>query len=75
MDLRRAKLLNVEELAQTLDLAPITIRQWAKERRIPCVRLGSRILFAPEDVEWIIQHNRVAAMGQEPVAVGTVSDA
>jgi excisionase family DNA binding protein len=68
MDLSGAQLLNVAALAKLLDLSPVTIRQWAKERKIPCIRLGTRVLFSADDVQWILDHNHVAA------AVGTTND-
>jgi excisionase family DNA binding protein len=57
------RLISVEKLAELLDLAPGTVCLWARQRKIPHVRLGSRILFSEKDVAWIIDHNRVAAVG------------
>ena len=50
-------LLNLDQAAALLNLPPSTLRTWAWERRVPCVKLGRRRLFRREDLErWISQH-------------------
>jgi excisionase family DNA binding protein len=40
------------------------IRRLRAERRIPCVRIGGRIMFDPDDLDALIEHHR------EPAARG-----
>ncbi len=37
------RLLSAEEAARLLGVSAYTIRQWARERRIPCVPLGPKL--------------------------------
>ena len=56
------KLIGAEELAQTLSLSPKTLYNWAKNRKIPHFRLGSRVLFDPKEVQtWLIDHKIMTA--------------
>jgi len=54
------KLLTVAEAAQILRIAPATLYSWCRQRRVPCVRLGDRVLLDPSE---IIRANRVPADG------------
>jgi excisionase family DNA binding protein len=56
------KLLSIEEGAVKLGISPLTMRAWIRQRRIPCVRLGRRVLLDPQDVENFIDANRVKAV-------------
>ena len=60
-------LLTVDEAAAELRVTRRTIHRWARERRIPCVRLGRRILFTRAQLdEAIAAYTRHRA---EPVDV------
>ena len=50
------KLLTYEELAEKLNLHPVTLRQWVSDNRIPCTRLGRSVRFSSENVDQIIQN-------------------
>jgi excisionase family DNA binding protein len=45
------KLLTSEELAVVLRLRPATIRKWAREGKIPTIRMGNKVRrFDPDEV-------------------------
>jgi predicted site-specific integrase-resolvase len=44
--------LTAEQLAQELSLKPATIKRWAQEKIIPCLRLSAKVVrFDPIEVE------------------------
>jgi excisionase family DNA binding protein len=43
----RTEPLNVAELAQLLNVTEGTIRRWARQGQIPCIRIGDTIRFDP----------------------------
>lgn len=47
--------LTVNDLADRLHRSPRTIQRWARERRIPHVKLGRATLFTEQQVEEIAQ--------------------
>ncbi|MEL3973047.1 helix-turn-helix domain-containing protein [Rossellomorea oryzaecorticis] len=48
--------LNVKEVAQMLDLSEDFIYKLTREKKIPHVRIGSRILFKRHSIEeWLSQ--------------------
>jgi excisionase family DNA binding protein len=48
------KLLNILELSQIIRLTPGTIRVWLCRKKIPCVKMGRKVLFDEKDImEWI----------------------
>lgn len=55
------KLLTAAEAAAVLRVAIPTLYQWARQRRVPHVRLGDRLLF---DVEEIMAAARVPVDGE-----------
>jgi excisionase family DNA binding protein len=57
-----AKLISVAEAAQRLGISPLTMRAWVRQRRLPVVRLGRRVLLDPQEVEEYIDAHRVAAV-------------
>jgi excisionase family DNA binding protein len=56
------KLLSVAEASARLGVSPLTTRSWIRQRRLPCVRLGRRVLLDPRDIERFIDDNRVEAV-------------
>jgi excisionase family DNA binding protein len=42
---------NVEEAAAALGVSPHTVRAWLRQRRLPYLKLGRRVLLDPEAVE------------------------
>ena len=57
------ELLNLREGAKELRLSIHTLRAWTYQKRIPFVRLGRRILLRREDIEELVNRNRVGAHG------------
>ncbi|WP_089838629.1 helix-turn-helix domain-containing protein [Granulicella pectinivorans] len=51
--------LTAEELSGILPLHPETIRKWAREGKIPCVRLSARrVVFLPSKIRtWLESRN------------------
>ena len=47
------RFLTVEQLASQLHRSPRTVQRWARERRIPHVKLGRSTLFTEEQVREI----------------------
>jgi excisionase family DNA binding protein len=56
-----AKLISIAEGATRLGISRFTLRAWIRQRIIPHVRLGRRVLLAPIDIEKFIAANRVEA--------------
>ena len=52
------RLWSVKHAAAELDLSPHTLRRWIFQGRLPCVRLGRRVLIDPVDIEQLIRDNR-----------------
>lgn len=54
------QLVDTKTLAGMLDVKESTIRKWVFERRIPCVRVGGRLVrFRPSEIErWISERDR-----------------
>jgi excisionase family DNA binding protein len=54
-------LLTILEAAGILRLKPSTLRAWILKRRIPFVKLGSRVFFRRADVSSLIESSTVPA--------------
>jgi excisionase family DNA binding protein len=51
------KLLSVEQTADLLGLKPATIYKYRLQGTIPHIKLGTRVLFDPEELhEWVKKH-------------------
>ena len=50
-------LMNIEETAAYLRLAPWTIRHWVCQKKIPYVRLGRSVRFRRKDLERFVTQN------------------
>jgi len=55
------ELLNLKEGAKELKLSIHTLRSWIYQKRIPCVRLGRRVLLRRQDIETLVSKNVVEA--------------
>lgn len=60
------KNLSVVEAAVRIGVSPFTMRTWLRQRRIPFIRAGRRILLSPEDIERFLAANRVEAKSASP---------
>ena len=48
------QLLTVPEVARLLRVHPRTVRRFVADRRLPCVRIGTRVRFEPRSVlRWL----------------------
>ena len=62
----RRPLLSTREAGAYTGLGERYIRRLRAERRIPCVRIGGRVLFDPDDLDQLIeQHRRPAVVGPD----------
>ena len=48
-------LLTVEEVSQLLRLKPATVRQMAREGRLPAIRIARHIRFTPQAIRAILE--------------------
>ena len=55
------ELLNLREGSEATRLSVHTLRAWIYQKRLPCVRLGRRVLLRREDLEALISKNVVEA--------------
>jgi excisionase family DNA binding protein len=55
-------LVTAAEAAHNLKIHPVTLLRWARERRLPSVRLGRKVLFSPEQItSWLsLQYTDIA---------------
>ncbi len=60
-DRQAIRLLGLEALEERSGVSRHTWRQWVRQRRLPSVRLGRRLLVSTEDYERFIAANRVEA--------------
>jgi excisionase family DNA binding protein len=50
------RLLTLPEVSKYLGVNPKTVRRWVASRRMPCVRVGTRLRFDVGDiVSWVRQ--------------------
>jgi excisionase family DNA binding protein len=61
-------LLSAEQVASLLNLHPNTVLLWARDGRIPCLRLGRRVNFRASSLnEWLSQqYTDVAVRAAQP---------
>ena len=49
-------LLTCSEVASTLRMHPKTVERWARIGRLPCFRVGGRVLFSRGDIlQWLAE--------------------
>lgn len=58
--------LTVDQLAERVHRSPRTIQRWARERRIPSVKLGRSTLFTEDQVAEIAKAYTVEAVDVVP---------
>ena len=57
------ELLTVVETAKALRISQGTVRAWVLARKIPYVKLGSRVLFKQTDIDAFISRSTVQPVG------------
>jgi excisionase family DNA binding protein len=53
------KLLTARDVAAMLNLHPITVYRWARQLRIPSVKIGYALRFRPEQIEKFLSEREV----------------
>lgn len=67
------KLLSAKQLAEYLNLLPVTIRRKAKKGEIPSIRIGNRIRFDKQQIDsWLLENSdtrpvHVLVVDDEPI--------
>jgi excisionase family DNA binding protein len=56
------KLLDVSEAAVLLGIARQTVYQYVSAKKIPCVKIGSRVLFCERDLEMWVSAQRIPSI-------------
>lgn len=56
-----ADLVNLKEASTELRISIYALRSWISQKRLPCVRLGRRVLLRREDIEEFVNKNVVEA--------------
>lgn len=53
------KLLSVKEVAEYLNVKPVTVRRRANSGEIPSIRIGNRIRFHKQQIDrWLLKHSK-----------------
>ena len=55
-------LLSARQAANMLGIKVSTLRKWTYQRRIPCIRLGRRVLYDPKALKRIIRAGEKPAL-------------
>jgi len=56
------KIVTAEKLAEQLSLKPKTIREWARQGKIPSLRISPKVIrFNPDEVLLALENNRLHA--------------
>lgn len=62
LDQQIEKLLDVNEAARVLAVHPVTAYRWARQGKLPAIRVGPRLLrFDPRALDRFLQANRIHA--------------
>lgn len=54
-------LLNIKQAAQILGVAPVTIRLWISQKKIPYHKIGKLIKFVPSEIQELVEKTKVEA--------------
>jgi len=57
----RTELLDLAEAAARMKVSKYSVRAWAYQHRLACVKLGRRTLFKEEDIEKFINKGLIEA--------------
>ncbi len=50
-------LYNIEETSKFLRISVSTLYRWVHKKEIPFVKLGGRLLFAEDEIEFFVKNN------------------
>jgi len=51
------KTVNIDTIAQRLDVSPWTIRTWIRQGKLRCIKIGRRVLVPEQDVEALLRRH------------------
>jgi len=54
-DSKGSTVMTVVQVAHAFQVAPFTVREWAREGRIPVVRLGRLLRFRKADIDAVLR--------------------
>lgn len=58
-------LLTIEEVAQLLNVSPVTVHRYKREKGLPYIKIGNTLRFDWEDVRrWVERHKRNATLSE-----------
>jgi excisionase family DNA binding protein len=60
-------LLNLQQAAEILGLAEVTVRKLVRNRKLTAVKIGRRLLFEPERLRRFIARNRTGLSYEQKV--------
>ena len=60
------KLLDFETLERESDISRYTWRSWVRQGRLPCYRLGRRVMVSEQDYQEFLRKSRVPAREDRP---------
>ena len=61
---QKTELLTVDEASDFLRLKPSTVRSWLLKRRLPFIKLGSRVFLRASDLQSFIESGLRPAHGK-----------
>ena len=62
-----SELLTAAEMAARLRIKPTTLQEWAREGRVPCIRITPKVIrFDAEAVILSLSAQKPAAVGDKP---------
>jgi len=59
MEVHIEKLLNVQEVAEILQLSPHTIYKYTSKKQIPFIKVNKNLLFRESDIQDWLDNNKV----------------
>lgn len=65
------QLLSVKECAEALGVTHWTVSRFIKRGELSCIRVGRRVLIAPNDLRIFLESRRVAAAPEKSPLGGT----
>ena len=54
------RLLDIDQAAEVLSIHAGTLYRWARAKRVPCIRMGARVIrFDPRELQRFIERSTV----------------
>ena len=58
----RSRLVSINDAAEELGLAPVTLRSWIAQRRISSVKLGRSIRIPSSELDRLVERGSIPAL-------------